>query len=100
MPRLFLVALMLFIGATQIWLVRPPAVSSSSAQAGRQAESFPYNSYDLREGGGGISLSLSAMTSLPNGVVFVGGSVRTLAGPIHKCMLISRDGARSGMTLN
>jgi hypothetical protein len=42
-----------------------------------------------------IRLSLGRMTSLPNGIVFLGGSYGTLSDPIHTCMLISRDGGRT-----
>jgi len=42
-----------------------------------------------------IRLSLGRMTSMPNGVVFVGGSYGTFSDPIHTCMLISRDGGKT-----
>jgi hypothetical protein len=38
-----------------------------------------------------ITLSLESMTSLPNGVAFLGGSFRTPAVPVHSCLLMSRD---------
>jgi hypothetical protein len=35
------------------------------------------------------------MTGLPGSTVLAGGSYRTPAGPVHSCLLISRDGGRT-----
>jgi hypothetical protein len=44
---------------------------------------------------GPFQLSLSSMTSLPDGVVLLGGSYRTPADPVHSCLLISRDAGKT-----
>ena len=50
--------------------------------------------YDLPPGES-IRLSLGRMTSMPNGVVFIGGSYATLSDSLSTCMLISRDGGKT-----
>lgn len=61
--------------------------SMSSGLEAQAPGSFRYD--DSR--GEPITLSLESMTSLPNGVAFLGGSFRTPADPVHSCLLVSRD---------
>jgi TonB family protein len=69
-----------------------PFAPPSSAQAGESQTTtrvlFPYGD---RVGAGPVLLSLRAMASLPSDVVFLGGSLRTSADPLHSVLLVSRD---------
>ena len=64
-------------------------IGSTSSGHSEQKASFNYG--DIHE----VYLSLQSMASLPNNVIFLGGSYRTSANPVHSCILVSRNAGKN-----